>query len=516
MPGRASFAAVIAPLALAIGCGAPIDEASAELATEAGFVEIEPVEYTLHGASGSYLATSSRARLFYSFHPANEGSGERPLVVAYSGGPGASSAILFGGNTAPMTVDPERVIGGSVGENPSSWTAFANVLYVDARGAGLSYGVVPGAADATVREAEFTERNWNPYLDAADVVRVVLRFLGDHPSLSGRRVVLAGESYGGMRTEIALHLLRFPDRYEQGSSPYVDTALAAEIRAHFAKSGTTAPGQFDRAVLLQPRLTSPEQQAAAGESLDGPGSPIAAIEPSQPYFPCAQQGDTCAPYPNVVEYLKQIGRDIYDIRRPEGSELGRYAAMGERLADPQALGAVLGVDLGSIEGLSAGERGDAYRLFTVDPTPEALEAPLGELPDHDRYFEMSLFDLLGKPFVSGELQALGLDRTDSRYGRLFLEDLLDTKVLITNAAFDAAIWTPSLPEALARYTDLVAGVERGDEAFTIEYVEGAFGAPKGAKRAVTFPTYATSGHSIALDQPSDLADDVAAFLLATE
>ena len=503
-------------LSLAAGCGSETAETRAEIGAEAGFIEIEPVDYTLHGSSTPYLATSSRARLFYSFHPADEAPEDRPLMVVYSGGPGASTGILLGGNTAPMTVDPARTGDRKVVKSTSSWTAFANVLHVDARGAGLSYGIAPGASDPTIREDEITERNFNPWLDAADIVRVVLRFLDAHPTFARSRVVMAGESYGGLRTEVALHLLLHPERYETGSAIYLDAALAKEIRAHFASAGTTAKEQFDRAVLLQPRLTSPEQQAAAGASLEAEGSPIYVLDPSVGYIPCKDKSIPCSSYPNVVEYLTQLGRDIYDVRKPAGDEFARYAALGERLADPPVLGQVLGQDPDGIAKLRAGERGDAYRLVDPDPTAEPLDAVLGDLPPHDRYFEMELFELIGAPFVSSALVSLGLERTNSRYGRLFLEDLLDVRVFITNAAFDAAIWTPSLPDALAMYTSDVAGVHKGDEAFTLDFVPGAFDAPAGTSRTVTFPTYAASGHSIALDEPDKLADDIAAFLRASE
>ena len=45
---------------------------------------------------------------------------------------------------------------------------------------------------------------------------------------------------------------------------------------------------------------------------------------------------------------------------------------------------------------------------------------------------------------------------------------------------------------------------------------GAFDARDRTSPTVHFPTYAASGHSIALDEPDKLADDIAAFLRASE
>ena len=500
------------------GCGGEETQISEPLTVEAGFVEIEPIAYTLRGEGQSTGETSSRARLFWSFHPANDQPEKKPLIVMWSGGPGASTGILLGGNTSTKTVDPARTGDAMIADDAASWTAFANVLHVDARGAGLSYGVAPNMEDPAARAAEFTERNWNPYLDAADGVRVVLRFLSAHPALARSRVVLAGESYGGVRTEIALHLLHFPERYETATSTYEDPALAKEIRAHFDHTGATAESTFDRAVLLQPRLTSPEQQAAAGVALEAPDSPLFQIakETSVAFVPCAQQGASCSPYPNVVAFLQAAGRDLYDVRKPAGDELARYAALGERLATPSILEGVLGVPLDAIEGLSAKDRAGAYRLADEDTTAEPLATKLGSVPAYDRYFAMELFDLLGAPFVSAKLRALGVDRTNSRFGLLFLEDLLHTSFFVTNAAHDAAIWTPSLPAALARYTSHVAGAHADGETLVVDYVPGAFGVPAGTSRSARFPKYEASGHSIALDEPDALAADVAAWLDAAE
>ena len=66
------------------------------------------------------------------------------------------------------------------------------------------------------------------------------------------------------------------------------------------------------------------------------------------------------------------------------------------------------------------------------------------------------------------------------------------------------------------YTGEVAGVHRDGESFVVEYAPGAFGLPAGTSRAGRFPTYAASGHSVALDEPAKLAADIEAWLAETE
>jgi pimeloyl-ACP methyl ester carboxylesterase len=481
---------------------------------EAGFIDIEPVTYAVRGGAGTFEATSSRARLFFDFHPAKDSEDERPLMVLYSGGPGASTGILLGGNTAPRTLDQARTEGAASAPNPASWTSFSHLLYIDARGTGFSYGVANDMDDDAARAAEFSVRNFNPFLDAADIVRAILRFLQDHPRLRGARVVLAGESYGGVRTEVALHLLHHPSRYDEGAALYEDSALAAEIRDHFAAAGTTAAAQFDRAVLLQPRLSSPHQQAAAGAALEAEGSLLfdVAAETGVPFVPCKDKLTPCAPFQNVLDYFEEAGRDIYDVRKPAGDAFARYADIGARLEDPAVIADALGVELGAVAGLSAKAREGAYRLADAAPEAEPLSSKLGSLPAHDRYFEMELFDLIGAPFSGSAAKALGIERQHARYGELFLEDLLTVRVFVTNAAFDAVIWTPSLPAALAMYTDVVASAHASDGDITVDYKPGAFGLQGAASRSFRFATYDSSGHSVSLDQPEELAADIEAWL----
>lgn len=512
---RALPAAALAALAALLpACADPGADLSDPLRPEAGFLDIEPFDYAVRGGATSLQATTSAARLFFSFHPADDDPERRPLVVMHSGGPGASTAILIGGNTGPTTLDAARTGGARIAPNPHAWTAFANVLHLDARGAGFSYGLAEGVEDPAVRAGEISVRNFNSFVDAADLVRAALRFVGARPRLRALPIVLAGESYGGVRTSIALHMLHHPDRYGPGAEPYEDPALAAEIDAHFAAAGTTAAAQIDRAILLQPRLASPAQQAAAGAALEAPGSPLFAVaeETGAPFVPCAEQPSPCDPFANAIAFLSAAGRDLYDVRRPAGDAFARYDDIGARLADPAVFPLATGVDPAEIEALAPAARARAYRLVDASAGAEPLASRLGPLAPWDRYFEAALFDLLGAPFSGAAAKDLGIERQGARYGLYFLEDALAVRFFVTNAAFDAVIWTPSLPAALEVYTDEVESVHTDGEALTIAYRPGAFGGPAAASRELRFVPYAGSGHSVSLDEPGKLAADVAAWL----
>ncbi|MFY0531917.1 S10 family serine carboxypeptidase-like protein [Nannocystis pusilla] len=151
-------------------------------------------------------------------------------MLLFNGGPGVSTGLILAGNTAPQTLgdDLEPV------PSPAPWTALGHLLYIDARNTGFSQQSIADPSQMGLRSAELNSRNFNSYLDAADFARALLRFWGDHPALAGRRLVLVGESYGGIRASILLHMLLFPARYEQGPGRYRDPALAAAIAAHLA------------------------------------------------------------------------------------------------------------------------------------------------------------------------------------------------------------------------------------------------------------------------------------------
>lgn len=521
----ARLALALGALSLAAGCGeseAPDPADPPAMEPEAGFLELEPVAYEIHGEEATLATTSSRARLFFSFHPADDHPEERPLLVLTSGGPGASTAILLGGNTAPRTLDATRTGSASIAENPATWTRFANLLHLDARGTGLSYGLAEGMDDDDARAAELSVKNFNSLLDAADLVRATLRFLAAHPALRGNEVVLVGESYAGIRTSLALRMVHHPDRLEDPQSLHTDSALAAEIEAHFTTAGTSAATQFGRAVLLQPRLSSPQQQAAAGAALELPGSILDAVatETGVPFVRCEDKQAPCSPFANVLDYLDEAGRDIYDVRRPAGDAFERYRQIGARFEQPDVLRAVLGQDPSAIPELPPSAREDAYRLAALPPppapgaedAPEPLTAELGALLPHDRYFELELFDLIGEPFAGAEAKIYGIERQHSRHGLAFLEDARAVRFFVTDAAFDAAIFTPSLPAALQMYTDVVASVHKDGTALSIEYREGAFGAPAGTSLDVHIAPYDDAGHSVSLDEPETLSADVADWL----
>jgi pimeloyl-ACP methyl ester carboxylesterase len=481
---------------------------------EVGFITLEPVHYAIHHDTTRTELTSGRARLFYAFQPADEAPETRPLAVIFNGGPGAATGILFGFSTARQSFDPAVNGGQAVGPNPASWTRFANLLYVDARGTGYSYGLTEDADLAAARDAEFGVQSFNPFVDAADLVRVVLRFLRDHPALRSAPVVMVAESYGGVRASIALDLLLRHPAYASGEAGYEDATLVDEVREHLDATLDGEPHepariaeQFGRQALLQPRLSSQYQNQAAGPLLEAQDSPLTALaaDTGMTFTRCAEQPPPCDPYDNAIEFVRSAGRDLYDVRQPEDWSFARYDEIAPRFVEADTFEKAFGVAPADVDLLGSAARTGAFRLVDAAAGDEPLAMDLGALPAWDRYHVMQLYDLIGSPFAGVEAEALGIDRTGPRWGELFLSNLRHVRTFVTDAPFDVVIYGAALPGALARYHALVQETAVDAERLTVRYLDGE-------QREVRFVRYPDAGHSITLHQPQQLADDLAAWL----
>jgi len=372
--------AVAVTIAVLAGGVAPL---RAQLQSEAGFIPVEgSVSYFQFGSYFNRLTMrTSPARIWYTFQPADEEAETKPLFVFFNGGPGgATSCGLFSANTARLAVYRDEATGeAAIVTNPASWTRAGNLLHIDARTAGFSYSLMDDPGDEVRRGREFDLQNYNPFVDGADFVRVLLRFLADHPTIRGNRVVLVPESYGGVRTTVMLHLLLYYGRYADGGSAYQDPALVAAIQAHYDAvfpefAGEAVPpafvaGQWGHQVLIQTVVTTPNQTRVKVEMLEAPGSPLyqVAAETGIPYVPYAQSpGAVPNPTPNLVQsyiyrWLNAVGRDPYHIAKPAGFFNGHRSAAQEFLTHVDTLSLMAGVDATGIADLYASARTGAYK-----------------------------------------------------------------------------------------------------------------------------------------------------------
>ena len=153
----------------------------------------------------------------------------RTVSFVFNGGPGASSAYLHVGGLSPRRVlfkpdgnmepPPVRLV-----NNPESWIAFTDLVFVDPVGTGFSRIVEPEKKpddkekpdpSKTVGEKEFYALN----RDLESLGEFIERFLSRH-KLWDVPVAIVGESYGGFRTAKLARLLQ--ERHGVGLS----TAIA--------------------------------------------------------------------------------------------------------------------------------------------------------------------------------------------------------------------------------------------------------------------------------------------------
>jgi pimeloyl-ACP methyl ester carboxylesterase len=149
------------------------------------------------------------AEIFHTYYRLAEAKGRRPLSFVFNGGPGASSAYLHVGGLSPrralfkpdgnLEPPPVRIV-----NNPESWIAFTDLVFVDPVGTGFSRIVEPEKKPddkekpdptKTVEEKEFYALN----RDLESLGEFIERFLSKH-KLWDVPIAIIGESYGGFRT----------------------------------------------------------------------------------------------------------------------------------------------------------------------------------------------------------------------------------------------------------------------------------------------------------------------------
>jgi carboxypeptidase C (cathepsin A) len=149
----------------------------------------------------------------------------RPVAFVFNGGPGAAAVFLHLGALGPRVLDtppngavpspPFRLV-----DNPATWLAFADLVFVDPVGTGFSRG--------RGKDENPDKPFWNVRSDLNSLGAGVRRWLTRHDRWSAP-VYLVGESYGGLRAAaLARTLARDVGVTVSGLalvSPALDTAI---------------------------------------------------------------------------------------------------------------------------------------------------------------------------------------------------------------------------------------------------------------------------------------------------
>jgi hypothetical protein len=456
---------------LGLGCAGASPPSDGSM-PEAGFVTVPARDVTIAGRPVRIAAT---ARLFFNFWPAESEGEQRPLLVLFNG---FADDIVRPYGTGPFTV----IEGGAVVPNPTSFTRFANILYVEPRQAGYSYDVRDGLPAS---EEDCAPEVFDEHVDAADVLLAVLAFVDAHPRLAGP-VYWLGESYGGVRTTWILSYLR--TRWEL--SGYADPVLVERL------AGVTRPSSlFAGQILLEGWLGGlAENDAIQAECSD----------PAQIRAVAASIGVSCGAL-DACSCAQGAGRSLYNFEYTAAHQAARVFEGDLAHTLPDRAAALLGVPLTSIALLASGERSRGFKCSPPDstvPGEDALVAALGRLPDGQAYF-VPYSPLLPSKQIA-PTTADWYSKNDE--ARAFVDNLRDVPAFVTRGDLDLVVPDRALAPALRA----VLGSARVDDSSTsrlgIIY-------PDGERFADVFD-YPGAGHMISMLAPQDLARDVEGWLAA--
>lgn len=493
---------------------------------ESGFIELYTNSYTLDGDN----LNSGAARIWYNFQPADENPADKPLLVFFNGGPGAATMLLFSYNTSKMTGDQAFAVDDIV-ENSFNWNQMGNLLYIDARMTGFSYGMTDNPSNAYERNSYFDSRNFNVYVDAADFIRVILGFLERHPDILANKVILVGESYGGTRATAMLNILLNVRDYAAGNRNFNDPNLFATIDNHFRKvypemsadpHKEVIKQQFGTQILIQPLVLGGKQFDESGRLLEIPGSPVYSVETETGvnYSPCGYPG--CEPHNNVLQYLQKANRDMYAYRKPY-NWLFDYTDVGAQKMVQMALWEkLINNDPREIDWLYAANRTKAFRYsggYLKDTISDLSRIP-ASIRTEIEYNRSNI-----KPMLAGDLETtfgtlasyddyfidLHQDVTNLFYyasttpysdinGDMFVENIRDVKTFITQAEEDMIIYAPGIPAAL-KLTDGVSDVVFSENSISVTFDDST-------EAEIMFPFYPESSHSVSVNQPEMFFNDV--------
>lgn len=277
------------------------------------------------------------ASIFAVAYIADHAAGPRPVAFVFNGGPGAASVYLHLGALGPRVLDtppsgavpnpPFRLI-----DNPSTWLAFTDLVFVDPVGTGFSRA-----------EGKGEDRNkpfWNVKGDLQSLAAVVRRWLDRHDRW-GSPLFLVGESYGGLRAAGLARTLSQDEGVAVSGLVLVSPALDTEL-LHFDISNTLAPAfelPSEAASAAALAGKSPTEAAAAAEAFALSDyvsglTRIAGIPAIND--PLIARVSTLTGLPAWVVQSERgrvpAGQFVHELRRPQHQILSRYDATVARAA----------------------------------------------------------------------------------------------------------------------------------------------------------------------------------------
>jgi carboxypeptidase C (cathepsin A) len=157
----------------------------------------------LFGQDGQRMAA-----IFYTAYVRKESNVRRPVTFVFNGGPGAASAYLHLGLAGPRVAsfgaDGRDGANAKVVDNPDTWLAFTDLVFIDPIGTGWSRTV----------KADDAKNFYNVKSDAQVLAKVIALYTAKNGRTSSPKYIL-GESYGGFRAVKVARALQ----HDQGIVP---------------------------------------------------------------------------------------------------------------------------------------------------------------------------------------------------------------------------------------------------------------------------------------------------------
>ncbi len=251
------------------------------------------------------------AAIFYTAYVAKgTDPARRPLTFVFNGGPGAASVFLNLGLAGPRILDfgPEGRDGAAAKliDNPNTWLAFTDLVFVDPVGTGWSRAAKSDGASTF----------WGVQRDADTLAKVVALYVARN-SRSASPKYLLGESYGGFRAAKVARALQ----HDQGIvttgilmvSPLMEAALqwggsrlALGAALHFPSLVAT---ELERTKTFTPQALAEAERFALTDYLTAlAGPPLS--------------GDKAAAFYQRVAQLTGLSPDV--VARARGYVRGAY------------------------------------------------------------------------------------------------------------------------------------------------------------------------------------------------
>jgi len=268
------------------------------------------------------------ASIFTVAYVAEPTAGERrPVAFVFNGGPGAASVFLHLGALGPRILQTPP--NGSVPnppynlvDNPSTWLAFTDLVFVDPVGTGFSRG--------KGKEENPDKPFWNVQGDVNSLGAVVRRWLTRHQRWTSP-VYLVGESYGGYRAAAMARSLPRDIGVTVSGLVLVSPALDMEI-LHPDISNTLAPAF--RVPSFAATATALGGRTAAAD-VTGEAERFALGE--YPTGLAAVKGVPAPGDPFIARVAKLIGLPEEVVRRARGRVSGHLFARELRRAQGEVL-----------------------------------------------------------------------------------------------------------------------------------------------------------------------------------